>query len=194
MPGNPLRSEVVRKDANMRSMMTLEQASDWVSGRSSSAVKVPWVQGQYVFAGRAAMFSRSQLKQAGSDFKTNRDTSMRLQRVLALLRLLICEIAVLFAAGIVIPSLFRPFMSAKHALGSGGLHYFTIAHATFPYKFQNLGVAIAGALFGAVVACAVSFPSTISRTVEIARRLQPTRRKYALTGKKGWGGSLRKAA
>jgi len=127
------------------------------------------------------MFSGSKPKQPRAASQTNGDTYGKLQSPFALLQLLICETAALFAAGIVIPSLFR---SANHGLDAGGLHYFTIAQLTLSYKFQNLGFAVGGALLGAAIAYAISYPRTISGAAGIARRFRPTQWEHAR--KKNW--------
>src|SRR5882762_261949 len=86
--------------------------------------------------------------------------SMKRQKALPLLQLLIELAITLLIAGIVVPSLLRSGAATSEAWAGGFLHTINVAGVTFSYTYRNLGFAILGALVGATAAFAIGSPAT----------------------------------
>lgn len=85
------------------------------------------------------------------------------QKALSVLQLASGVTLGLFFAGIVVPSLLRSEMATTHALVVGSLRALTIGRVTLLFTLQNLASALLGGLFGALLALAIEFPSTLTK-------------------------------
>jgi len=90
--------------------------------------------------------------------------SMKRQKALSLLQLLIELAITLLIAGVVVPSLLRSGAATSEALAGGSLHTIKVAGVTFSYMYRNVGFAILGALVGGTAAFAIAFPATTPKS------------------------------
>ena len=87
----------------------------------------------------------------------------KIQRVLSLLQLLGGVTITLVFSGVVVPSLLRSGTAVQHDLGDGSLHTLTLGGVTFGFTLENLGFALLGGVFGALIALAIEFPAVPKR-------------------------------
>ena len=88
---------------------------------------------------------------------------MKKQKIFSVFRLALGLLLLLFVAGVVVPS----FLYSSHVVNAvsplDSPRTLDIAGVTLAYKFQNIGFAILGALFGATVALTIASPGTAFR-------------------------------
>ena len=89
---------------------------------------------------------------------------VKMQRALSILQLLGGVTIALFLAGVVVPSFLRSGMAANHDSAGGSLHTLTMGGVTFGFTLQNLGFALLGGVFGALIALAIEFPAAFAKT------------------------------
>jgi hypothetical protein len=124
-------------------------------------VNVSDQKGAVMFPGAQSLRDHSTVVPTHGGSTTKR---VKIQRVLSLLQLLGGVTIALFLAGVVVPSFLRSGMAANHDSAGGSLHTLTMGGVTFAFTLQNLGFALLGGVFGALIALAIEFPAAFAKT------------------------------
>lgn len=90
---------------------------------------------------------------------------MRKQKVIRVFQLVCGVTAILFIAGIVVPSLLPSRLSANHTGFAGSLHVMKIAGMSFTFKLQNILSAVLGAACGTGIALVLA-SSTLAKKIQ----------------------------
>jgi hypothetical protein len=98
--------------------------------------------------------------------------SMKRQKALSGLPLLIELAITLFIAGVIAPSLLRSAEATITAFARGSIHTINIFGITFSYTYQNVGFAILGSLAGATVAFVTASASAKPKSTAFQKTLQ----------------------
>jgi FtsH-binding integral membrane protein len=104
----------------------------------------------------------------------------RIQRGLSALQLLGGVTIGLFLAGVIVPTFLRSGMAANHGSAGGSLYALTIAGVTFRFTLQNVGSALLGGVFGALIALAIEFPDAFAKTARNFLMFKPAYQKLCL--------------
>jgi hypothetical protein len=88
-------------------------------------------------------------------------SSMKRQKALSQLQLLVELAMTLFITGIVVPSLLHFGLVPNRSLAGGSLHAINIAGVTFLFTYSNIGVAILGMLTGVIAAFVIEMERPI---------------------------------
>ena len=87
--------------------------------------------------------------------------SRKMRKTLSALQLSAGIATGLFIAGVIVPTVLGAGTANRDNCSAYSVHMFVLAGITFTYTLADLGFAVLGALFGAVVAWASQYPSVI---------------------------------
>ena len=88
---------------------------------------------------------------------------MKKQSVIRVFQVMGGATAILFVAGVVVPSILMSRMPASYSLFGTPFHTISIAGITFAYKLQNILAAVLGGAFGPMIAFVVASPGAAKR-------------------------------